>query len=89
MTEPVNQKLPSYTHAIAGWPLIMIVIGGAIGGLCGGGAYGVSMALFKKMGVTPLSCFFSVLIGIAGVVLYLVVALGLVVAFPDLLGASK
>jgi hypothetical protein len=88
-TESEIPKLPSYAHAIAGWPLIMIVIGGALGGLCGGGAYGLSMALLKKKGVTPLSCVLSFLIGITGVGLYFVVIVALAMAFPDTFGAKK
>jgi hypothetical protein len=90
--EPTQEKpkdLPSYAHAIAGWPLIMIAIGGALGGLCGGGAYGLSMALLKKKGVTPISCLLSFLIGIAGVGLYFVVVVALAIAFPDMFGGKK
>ena len=67
----------------------MIVIGGALGGLCGGGAYGLSMAILKKKGVTPLSCFLSVLIGIAGVGLYFIAIIGLAIAFPDMFGPKQ
>lgn len=88
-TEEQPQSLPSYAHAIAGWPLIMIVIGGALGGLCGGGAYGLSMALLKKKGVTPLSFFLSLLIGIAGVCLYFFAIIGLSIAFPDTFGPKQ
>lgn len=88
MTDPIPPNLPPYAHVIAGWPLIMIAIGGAVGGLCGGGAYAISMSLLKRKGVTPLSCFLSVFIGIAGVILYLVVAVALAIAFPDTFGAK-
>ena len=87
-TKVKPQDLPSYAHAIAGWPLIMIVFGGALGGLCGGGAYGISMAMLKKRGVTPLSCLLSFLIGIAGIGLYFVVVVALALAFPDAVGAK-
>jgi hypothetical protein len=82
-------KLPSFAHAIAGWPLIMIFVGGALGGLCGGGAYGLSMALMKKRGVTAGTCLLSLLIGVAGVGLYFGAVVALTVAFPDLFGAKS
>ena len=88
-TPTESRQLPAYAHAIAGWPLIMIVIGGALGGLCGGGAYGISMALLKKRGVSPLSCFLSFIIGVAGVGLYFVVVVALTVAFPDMFGEKR
>lgn len=61
----------------------MIFIGGALGGLCGGGAYGLSMALLKKKGVTPISCLLSFVIGIAGIGLYFIVVIALATAFPE------
>lgn len=88
-TKEEPPKLPSYAHAIAGWPLIMIIIGGALGGLCGGGAYGLSMALLKKKGVTPISCLLSFLIGIAGVGLYFIAIIGLAIAFPGTFGPKQ
>jgi len=82
-------NLPLYAHVIAGWPLLLIFIGGVIGGLCGGGAYGASVALLKKKGVTAVTCLLSFLIGIAGVALYFVVAVALVIAFPDMFSAEQ
>ena len=64
-------------------------MGGALGGICGGGAYGLSMALLKKKGVTPISCLLSVLIGTAGVGLYFIVIIGLALAFPDTFGPKQ
>ena len=82
-------KLPPFAHAIAGWPLIMILVGGALGGLCGGGAYGLSMALMKKKGVKAGTCVLSLLIGVAGVALYFGAVVALTLAFPDLFGAKS
>lgn len=87
--DPQSKPIPSYAQVIAGWPLIMIAIGGALGGLCGGGAYGLSMALFKKRGVTPLNCFLSILIGIAGIGLYFGAVVALGIAFPSVFGPKQ
>jgi hypothetical protein len=67
----------------------MVFIGGAIGGLCGGGAYGLSMALLKRKGLTALSCVLSFLIGIVAVGFYFVAIIALALAFPDIFGAKK
>lgn len=85
-TKQEEKKLPSYAHIIAGWPLIMIFIGGALGGLCGGGAYGASIALLKKKGISFGTCLLSFLIGVAGIGLYFVVVVALAMAFPDMFG---
>lgn len=93
MNEDTNkqeeEKLPSYAHIIAGWPLIMIVIGGAIGGLCGGGAYGASIALLKKKGISFGTCLLSFVIGVVGIGFYFVVVVALAIAFPDIFGNQQ
>ncbi|MCX6855872.1 MAG: hypothetical protein NTV80_13310 [Verrucomicrobia bacterium] len=88
-TQENTPALPPSAHVIAGWPLVMVAVGGAIGGLCGAGAYGLSMALLKKKGVTPLSVFLSFLLGLAGIGLYFVVIIALAIAFPQLFGGKS
>mgnify|MGYP000471743597 CR=1 FL=1 len=86
--EKVNQagsiKLPWHAHVIAGWPLAMIAIGGLIGGACGGLAYGVSMSLINKKGISAISYILSAIIGISCIALYFIVIIGLSIAFPQL-----
>lgn len=77
-------KLPWHAHAISGWPLAMVAFGGLIGGACGGLAYGVSMSLIKKKGISATSYILATLIGIGCVILYFVAIIGLAVAFPQL-----
>lgn len=77
-------KLPWHAHVISGWPLIMVVIGGLVGGACGGLAYGASISLIKKKGVSASSYILSALIGIGCVLFYFVLIMILVIAFPQL-----
>ncbi len=79
-------KLPWHSHLISGWPLLLIAVGGLIGGACGGLAYGASVSVIKKKGVSALSYSLSVLIGVGCVFLYFAVVIGLAIAFPDLFG---
>lgn len=80
--EPV--KLPWHATFVAGWPLILIVLGGALGGLCGGAAFAASMSIIKKKGPSFLSYMLSGLIGGAAVLLWLAVIIVLALIFPDL-----
>jgi hypothetical protein len=83
-TAEKTTKLPWHSHVISGWPLVMVIIGGLIGGACGGLAYGASMSLIKKKGISATSYILSTVIGIGCVALYFVVIIGLAIAFPNL-----
>ena len=78
-------KLQWYEHACCGLPLLLMFVGGALGGACGGVGYAVSTAVFKKALPTPAKYVLSVLISITAFGLYLGVAIALAVAFPNLL----
>lgn len=77
-------KLQWYEHACCGLPLLLMFVGGALGGACGGVGYAVSTAVFKKALPTPAKYVLSVLISITAFGLYLGVAIALAVAFPNL-----
>ena len=81
---PQEVKLPWQAHVAAGWPLILIPIGGLLGGLCGGAAYGVSISIMKKKGASVATYIMAVVIGVVGVVLYLGAIVALAVSFPEL-----
>lgn len=42
------QKLPMIAHILCGWPLMLLFIGGAIGGVLGAVAYVVNISLYKS-----------------------------------------
>ncbi|MDE2009140.1 MAG: hypothetical protein KGJ09_03580, partial [Candidatus Omnitrophica bacterium] len=42
------QNLKWYEHLAAGWPLVMVFCGGAVGGLCGGAAYTINGKIFNS-----------------------------------------
>ncbi|NJK92777.1 MAG: hypothetical protein HC904_13725 [Blastochloris sp.] len=83
-TFDTKTKLPLSAHLAAGWPLVLVAMGGAIGGACGGLAYALSAALFKKKGVNTQTYIYAILIGVAGIALYFGVIIGLAIAFPNL-----
>ena len=73
-----------YEHACCGLPLVLMFVGGALGGACGGLGYGLSSAVFKKAMPTPAKYVLSLLISATAFGLYLGVAIVLAVAFPHL-----
>ncbi len=78
-------KLPWYEHAWSGLPLVLMLVGGAIGGACGGVGYALSTAVFKKAMPTPAKYVISLLISIAAAGMYFGVVIMLASFFPDLL----
>ena len=44
----LNKKLPLKAHLICGWPIFLIFIGGAIGGVLGVAAYYFNITLYKS-----------------------------------------
>lgn len=68
----------------AGWPLVMIFFGGAVGGALGGLAYLINGQIFHSKMKTPLKYVFSFLTGVWAVLMY-VVAIGVLAAcFPGI-----
>jgi hypothetical protein len=78
-TELEPKKLKPYEHVIAGLPFGLIAIGGMIGGACGGCAYALNTAIFKKDLPTPLKYLYTTLVTLGAVAVYFgaVIALGL------------
>ena len=65
---------------------MLVTMGGLIGGACGGLAYGVSMSIIKKMGISAKSYLLSIVVGVGCVGLYFAVVIGLAIAFPQMFG---
>ncbi len=78
------KNLKWYEHIAAGWPLILMFAGGAIGGACGGAAYALNGKLFNSQLSKPLKYTYSFLIGIGSVILYLIIVAILFSIFPGL-----
>jgi len=76
------KNLTWYEHLMAGWPLILIFAGGAIGGACGGAAYFFNTKLFNSQLSKALKYTYSFLIGIGSVILYFIIALFLFSILP-------
>jgi hypothetical protein len=78
------KNLKWYEHLAAGWPLILMFLGGAVGGGCGGLAYALNGKIFNSKLSTHLKYIFSFLIGIGAILLYILVVIILFQLFPGL-----
>ena len=90
-SEPPKSKLSGmiknlkwYEIIVACWPIVLITVGGAIGGAFGGLACALNFKIFNAKLSKPLKYIYSILIGIGGILLYLVVVAALVAIFPNI-----
>ena len=77
MNQTTTPQVPFWAHILCGWPLFLILVGGAIGGGLGGLAYGISISIFKTTVPMPVKIIAPMFIGMAAVVLYFVAAIAL------------
>lgn len=79
-----KKKLQWYEHLACGWPLVLVGIGGALGGLCGGAAYVISAKIFRKEIPSTKKYIYAILVGLSAIVVYLLALVVLALIFPDL-----
>jgi len=78
------KNLKWYEHLTAGWPLLLIFVGGAIGGLCGAISYIISAKLFNSKIPKASKYLFSILIGIVFIGIWFLLVMILVKIFPGI-----
>jgi hypothetical protein len=73
LEEKKLEKLPVKAHILSGWPLILIIIGGLIGGALGGGAYVINLKIYKSNLSTPIKILLNIATGLSAFVIWLIV----------------
>ena len=68
------QNLPMIAHILCGWPLILVIFGGAIGGALGGVAYVVNISLYKSNLPGVLKFILNLLIGMLAIGIWLTIS---------------
>ena len=72
--EQPKPKFTWYQYVWIGWPLILIILGGAIGGGLGGAAAAINYKIFQKIQHPVLRYVWTGLISVAAVMAWLVIA---------------
>ena len=72
--EQPKSNLKWYHYVWIGWPLILVVLGGAIGGGLGGAAAAINYKVFQKTQNPVLRYVWTGLISLAAVITYVVCA---------------
>ena len=70
-------KLPVSAHAMCGWPLLLVAIGGAIGGGLGGAAYGVNIMIYKSRLPVPAKIALNIIAGLSAIGIWLSIAMAI------------
>jgi hypothetical protein len=63
---------------------VLVFMGGALGGLCGGAAAGINVKIFNSARSAKFKYAVSLLVSLGGVAAYLLAAVVLVLVFPSL-----
>jgi H+/Cl- antiporter ClcA len=71
--QPEKPKLTWYQYVWIGWPLVLVAVGGAIGGGCGGAAMAINYKVFQKTSHPVLRYVWTGLISLAAVLAYVIV----------------
>jgi hypothetical protein len=71
---PQTAKVPLIAHALCGWPLLLVFVGGAIGGAVGGLAYGINIAIYRSRLSLIEKLAFNIVVGSAAFIAWTVMA---------------
>jgi hypothetical protein len=72
-----SHAIPIWVYLICGWPFALVAIGGMIGGLCGGAAFGINLSIWKSSLPLAAKIILIPIVGFTAIGVWLVAALGL------------
>lgn len=76
-TTPEAPSLPREAHVMCGWPLLLILVGGAVGGGLGGAAYAINLSIYKSRLPVVVKVFLNLFTGIAAIGIWLAVVVAI------------
>ncbi len=74
---PAKPKLSAIQQIFCAWPLALVIVGGAIGGLCGGVAWAINTRIMSSSMAAPARYGLCVLTGIVAGVVWFFAAMAL------------
>jgi hypothetical protein len=83
---PEKRKLNVVELVFTAWPMALVAVGGAIGGLCGGVGWAINAKIMSSGLSAPVRYGLCVLVGIGAIGLWLLAVFLLATAFPSLFG---
>lgn len=83
-----RRNLSTIEHIACAWPLALVAVGGALGGVCGALAWVLNTRIMASSMGAPMRYALIVLSGLGAIALYFVGVMALAVMFPQTFGAS-
>ncbi|MDP1737739.1 MAG: hypothetical protein Q8L23_09885 [Caulobacter sp.] len=83
-----RRKLNGFEHFVCAWPLALMFVGGAIGGLCGGAAWAANTKIMSSKIAAPLRYLLVLLTGLAAGAAYFAAVVLLGMLFPGVFARS-
>ena len=68
------EKFPFSAHVLCGWPLVLVVLGGLIGGVLGGASYSINVVIYKSKLHIAAKILLNLMVGIAAFILWMLLA---------------
>ena len=75
--QTAKPKLTTMQQVFCAWPLILVIVGGAIGGLCGGVAWAINTRIMSSGMSAPARYGICVITGVVAAVVWYFAALAL------------
>ena len=79
-----SSELNTATNLFCAWPLLLVGLGGALGGLLGALAWMLNVKIMKSDFIAPVTIPAVILVGLVAFAIYFVIVAYLVVAYPDM-----
>lgn len=78
-----NQGLSTSAYLMCGWPFVLVLVGGAIGGGLGALAYYINLKIYKSNLSNTYKIILNILTGISAMILWYLIAVSIRVYFQQ------
>lgn len=78
-----NQGLSTSAYLMCGWPFVLVLVGGAIGGGLGALAYYINLKIYKSNLSNTYKVILNILTGISAMILWYLIAVSIRVYFQQ------
>lgn len=82
-----RRRLSPLEQGVCAWPIVLIFVGGALGGACGGAAWALNTRIMSSTLSAPVRYALIIASGLGAGLLYFVGVIVLTMLFPNVFGA--
>lgn len=82
-TQPPAPKLSLFERILCAWPICLVIVGGLVGGACGGLAWAINERIMRSARPMPVRYALIVASGLVAIAVYFAVIFLLALIFPS------